>query len=186
MTSKFFTTLFVLIYLSFNSYSQDGSAIFQQNCGACHSIGKGKLVGPDLKGTHSKYEKEWLSKWIKSSQALVKANDPVAVKLFEENGKIPMPDQALSDAEIEAVIGFISSETEKLDAPPAAEVAPGPHESKTAKAALPSAAPAPDTTVIAFSILFAIMLGVIIVLGRIIRQLTKPEAITTVNEKRLM
>ena len=108
MKSPVIITLVSTLFLT-NLKAEDGAALFKQNCGACHSIGKGKLVGPDLKGTHSKYEKPWLTKWIRSSQELVKANDPIAVKLFEENGKIPMPDQALSDSQIEAVIGFIES-----------------------------------------------------------------------------
>jgi cytochrome c2 len=33
------------------SHAQDeGEKIFRMNCGACHSVGKGKLVGPDLLG----------------------------------------------------------------------------------------------------------------------------------------
>jgi len=30
-------------------YAQDGAELFRNNCGACHTVGKGKLVGPDLK-----------------------------------------------------------------------------------------------------------------------------------------
>lgn len=100
-----------------NSSGQDGASIFKKNCAVCHSIGKGKLVGPDLKGVDKKYEIKWLTKWVKSSQSLVKKNDPKAVQIFNDNNKMVMPDQALSDDEIKAIASFIGEETTKLEQP---------------------------------------------------------------------
>ena len=45
-------------------HAQDGQAIFNARCAACHSIGNGRLVGPDLKGVATKYKPEYLTKWI--------------------------------------------------------------------------------------------------------------------------
>ncbi|MBI4209798.1 MAG: cytochrome c [Deltaproteobacteria bacterium] len=87
----------------------DGAALFQKNCTACHTIGKGKLVGPDLKGVTSKRSKEWLIQWIKSSQAMVKKGDKEAVALFNEY-HIPMPDQNLSDEEINAIYRYVKTQ----------------------------------------------------------------------------
>ncbi len=42
---------------------QDGSALFKQNCSACHTIGGGALAGPDLKGVTDK-DQEWLTQFI--------------------------------------------------------------------------------------------------------------------------
>ena len=42
--------LSVLFSLSFNSVAQsEAEQIFKSTCTACHTIGEGKLVGPDLK-----------------------------------------------------------------------------------------------------------------------------------------
>ena len=87
----------------------DGASMFRANCGACHTVGKGKLVGPDLKGVETRHTEAWLMKWVKSSQAMVQAGDKDAVKLFADNSSIPMPDQALSEDQVKTILGFIKT-----------------------------------------------------------------------------
>ena len=89
--------------------SQEGESLFKANCAACHSIGKGKLVGPDLKDVIDRHPEEWLRKWIKSSQTLVQSGDEVAVKLFHDNNDIVMPDQTISDAEIQQIVDYFKT-----------------------------------------------------------------------------
>jgi mono/diheme cytochrome c family protein len=88
------------------SAQESGNQIFQKSCAACHSIGAGRLVGPDLKGVGDKRPEDWLLKFIKSSDKLVKSGDKVATALLEEF-KMPMPDQALSDDQIKKVLAHI-------------------------------------------------------------------------------
>ena len=45
-------------------------------------------------------------KFVQHSQAMVEAGDPVAVALFEEHNKVTMPDQALTKAEVLAVMEY--------------------------------------------------------------------------------
>ncbi|HVA99001.1 MAG TPA: cytochrome c, partial [Bacteroidia bacterium] len=40
----------IFILFATLAFSQDGKELFQNNCKTCHTIGHGKLVGPDLKG----------------------------------------------------------------------------------------------------------------------------------------
>lgn len=89
------------------SAQESGKQIFQKSCAACHSIGGGRLVGPDLAGVNDKRPEGWLLKFIKSSEKLVKSGDKTAVALFEEFNKMPMPDQALSDEQIKKVLAHI-------------------------------------------------------------------------------
>ena len=73
-----------------DTFSQDGELLFTQNCTACHTIGGGPLVGPDLKGVSEKYEESWLLKFIQSSQTMVKAGDEQAVATFQQYNMVPM------------------------------------------------------------------------------------------------
>ncbi len=86
-----------------------GKERFTKICAACHTVGGGKLVGPDLKGVTERRDREWLKKFIKSSQSMVKSGDKVAVELFEEFNKVAMPDAPYSDEEIESVLKYIES-----------------------------------------------------------------------------
>lgn len=88
--------------------AQDGKALFQQ-CAACHTIGGGRLVGPDLEGVNYNRSEEWLVKFIQSSQSLIKSGDVDAIAVFNDYNKMIMPDQNVSDAEAKAIIAHIAS-----------------------------------------------------------------------------
>lgn len=111
-----------------------GQDIFQSTCAVCHSIGGGRLVGPDLAGVNDRRTEDWLLKYIKSPQTLIKSGDKTAVALFEEY-KIVMPDNALSDGQIKSVLAHIK---DTGDSPAAGREAVAP----TAQAS--AAAPTPD------------------------------------------
>jgi len=95
-----------------NPYEKmSGQEIFQNVCAACHSIGKGKLIGPDLKNVDQRHSKSWLYTWIKSSQTMIKTGDANAIKLFNDNNKILMPDQNISNNKIDEILAFIQSKS---------------------------------------------------------------------------
>ena len=78
-------------------------------CNACHSIGGGKKIGPDLLDITERRDTAWLIKFIQSSQTMVKAGDTAAINVFEEYSKIPMPDNALTDDEVKAILNYIGN-----------------------------------------------------------------------------
>ncbi len=86
----------------------EGEKLFNQVCVACHTVGQGRLIGPDLAGVQQRRSEEWLLKFIRSSQTVIQSGDPVAAALFEEYNKIPMPDNNYSDDQIRAVISYIA------------------------------------------------------------------------------
>jgi mono/diheme cytochrome c family protein len=92
------------------SYSQETDPVkLFQTCSACHSIGKGKLIGPDLYGVTERRDREWLVRFIRNSQEVIQSGDEYAVKLFEEYNKIPMPPAGLTDEQIGIVIDYIAN-----------------------------------------------------------------------------
>lgn len=91
----------------FTIAQSETAELFRLKCGICHTIGGGRLVGPDLSGVQDRRSEEWLLKFIKSSQSMVKSGDPDAVALFEEYNQTVMPDPVISDGEIRSILQHI-------------------------------------------------------------------------------
>ena len=103
---------FLIILIASPLYAQDGEALFKTNCTICHTIGSGKLLGPDLANVEMRRDKAWLNSFIKSSASVIASGDEVAVALFEEYNKIPMPDQpTFTDADVDALLAYIVSQS---------------------------------------------------------------------------
>ncbi len=131
LSISFFTVLF--LGTSGHASAQDGAQLFKTNCASCHSLGTNKLTGPGLEGVTKRVPPgDWINKWIKNSDALIKAGDPYAVKIFEEYNRMPMTVFTnLSDAEISAIVKYISAppkKEEKKDGAPAAGAEAGEKE----------------------------------------------------------
>ena len=111
MQGYIYTLLMTLgpLSLCYGSYAQevDGSVIFATNCAACHTIGQGRLIGPDLKGVSEKHDKPWIARFIRESQAMIGEGDEKAVAVFNAYSMVPMPAMPLSDEQIDAVLAHI-------------------------------------------------------------------------------
>lgn len=102
---------------------ETGEQIFQKICSVCHSIGAGRIVGPDLKGVNDRRTEEWLLKFVKASGKVVSSGDATAVALVKEY-QIPMPDQPLSDDQIRSVLAHIKAASSAAPAAAAPQPAP--------------------------------------------------------------
>lgn len=115
----FLVSLLVILFFAspFTALAQDGKDLFQKNCTVCHTIGQGKLVGPDLQGVTKKAERAWLMKFIKNSQAVIQSGDPLATQLFQEYNRAIMPAfTQFSDEEIGSILDYIEKwEPEKVE-----------------------------------------------------------------------
>jgi len=105
-------TIFASVGQSQVGWCQDpGEQTFKTICIACHTIGGGRLVGPDLASVHDKRSQEWLENFVKSSQSMINDGDAEAIALFDEFNRIPMPDSFLTEEEIRQVLGYVRSQS---------------------------------------------------------------------------
>lgn len=109
MEKSILKILLTFFLLSISSNAQDGESLFKSTCAACHRTTSKKLIGPGLANVHEKYSKEWFKQFVVSSQTLINSGDADAVKIYEEYNKLLMPDQAFSDAELNALYDYIKS-----------------------------------------------------------------------------
>jgi hypothetical protein len=90
---------------------EPGKQVFDTTCFACHTIGGGRLVGPDLLGVNERRSQTWLEGFVKSSQSMINNGDADAVELFAEFNQLPMPDALISDEQIRQVLDYIESQS---------------------------------------------------------------------------
>jgi cytochrome c2 len=94
-----------------------GEQLFSQKCTACHTIGGGKLVGPDLANVHVRRTEEWIIKFVQSSQNVIKSGDSTAIAVFDQHNKVIMPDQDLNANQIKSIIAYVSANSPDANNP---------------------------------------------------------------------
>ncbi len=87
----------------------DGGQIFQQKCAACHTIGKGKLVGPDLKDVTTRRDQAWLKSFISAPDKMLASGDQVAKQLLAENNNVAMPNLGLAPGEVQSLLAYLEN-----------------------------------------------------------------------------
>jgi protein SCO1/2 len=88
-----------------------GPSMFRTRCAACHSIGGGDGVGPDLLGVTHARGREWVAKYILAPDKALAESDPIAVALFNKYNKIKMPNLHLPPADVQLLIDYLDSQT---------------------------------------------------------------------------
>jgi len=104
--------LFLTIFFTFslNLFAQaDGEQIFKTNCLSCHTIGGGRLIGPDLEGVSKKRNAEWLKQWINSSSDFIASGDADAIAIFEEYNKVAMTSFYFEDEDMDALLAYLEN-----------------------------------------------------------------------------
>lgn len=88
--------------------SSKGYLVFSRNCVACHTIGQGDRIGPDLKGVTARRESGWIKNIIKDPVRMIESRDPIALELLEKY-KTPMVGMGLSDEQVDDVIQYLKN-----------------------------------------------------------------------------
>ena len=94
-----------------------GKLNFESKCLACHSVGEGRKLGPDVAGVTKRRSDVWLTRWLKAPEKMLEA-DADAKAMLKEFNNLPMPNQSLSDVEIQQYIKYLHW----IDAQPAGAV----------------------------------------------------------------
>ena len=89
----------------------NGQRLFASKCSACHSLGKGEGIGPDLAGVTTRRERAWLARYIQAPDALRAAGDPVASALYVKYKKIGMPNLKLGASDVADLLSFLEGRT---------------------------------------------------------------------------
>lgn len=103
---------FLLLSVPGTCLAADPAAFYNQNCAACHSIGGGALVGPDLKDVVKRRDHAWLERFLENPQAVVDSGDAYARDLVEKSGGLVMPAvKGLNDAMADALLDYIDAQS---------------------------------------------------------------------------
>ncbi|HYV67770.1 MAG TPA: SCO family protein [Myxococcales bacterium] len=84
-----------------------GEYLFNTRCAACHTIGKGDGLGPDLLQVTAVRERAWLSRYIAKPDEMLAEGDPLAVELFGRYATGHMPNLGLKTEEVEAIVSYL-------------------------------------------------------------------------------
>ncbi len=114
---KLFTKTAVLLIILITSsviYGQTPKEVFNLYCKSCHTIGGGKLIGPDLKNVFERQQRNWLVKWIMDPMGILNAKDTYALKIQKEaNGVIMAPTPGMTESMANALLDLIENESKK-------------------------------------------------------------------------
>lgn len=84
---------------------------FRQSCASCHTIGGGRLVGPDLKNVTQRKDRAWLTSFVQNPRAAIDGGDPYAVQLQRDAQGVVMPSLGLDAARVQAMLDLIEGES---------------------------------------------------------------------------
>lgn len=91
-----------------------GEKLFATRCAACHTLGGGDRIGPDLAGVTRKRDPRWLARWVAEPDKMLAEGDPLALELFARYREIRMPNLGLSGADVAAVVDYMKKASESL------------------------------------------------------------------------
>jgi protein SCO1/2 len=86
-----------------------GQYMFSTHCGACHTIGRGDRIGPDLRGVTSTRDRAWLSRFIIEPDKVMAERDPIALSLLARY-KVRMPNLGLTRHDAADLIEYLEEQ----------------------------------------------------------------------------
>jgi hypothetical protein len=111
-------------------FANKGQYFFANRCAACHSIGHGERVGPDLAGVTRRRDQAWLKRYLAAPDRMLAGGDPIARSLDARYGSAKMPNLRMGEADVTALVDYLAEQegpavTSAVHAPHAVRAADG-------------------------------------------------------------
>jgi protein SCO1/2 len=91
--------------------SGKGEYLFSTRCAACHTIGRGDGLGPDLLNVTTLRERGWLTRYVAEPDRMLAEGDVLAAELFTKYKDVRMPNLALDSEEVAALLSHIEQQS---------------------------------------------------------------------------
>lgn len=106
------TMVFAALAAAPRALAEDPATDFKQNCSSCHTIGGGRLTGPDLKDVSKRKDRAWLLGFIVDPGGVIDSGDAYALELLEAARNVRMPNIAgMSKKRAELLLDLIDAES---------------------------------------------------------------------------
>lgn len=103
--------LCVVVVSGIGVHGQDAANFFRSTCYSCHTIGGGRLTGPDLKDVTTRRDRPWLVSFMLNPKDVIESGDPYAQQLLRDARGVIMPRVPnLDRARAESLLDLIESE----------------------------------------------------------------------------
>ncbi|HWR35904.1 MAG TPA: c-type cytochrome [Clostridia bacterium] len=103
--------LILLCVVKAESQAVPPADYFRQSCASCHTVGGGRLVGPDLKNVTQRKDRAWLAQFIQAPKSVIDSGDAYAVQLQRDAQGVVMPTLGLDTARTQALLDLIDAES---------------------------------------------------------------------------
>lgn len=95
-----------------------GEHLFRTRCATCHTMDGSEepgALGPDLLGVTRRRDAAWLLRWLQAPDRMIEEGDPIALALFEQYGRVAMPNMRLNRQEADDLIGYLEKKTRRAE-----------------------------------------------------------------------
>ena len=105
--------------------SGPGQLMFSSRCAACHTIGKGGNLGPDLMGITTRRERDWLISYLAAPDKMRASKDPIALEI-SKGYKVKMPNLSMTTRELNDMMQYLEAQSVPRPSPEAPKAMPAP------------------------------------------------------------
>jgi protein SCO1/2 len=88
-----------------------GEYVFMKHCAACHTIGGGDRIGPDLAGVTARRDSAWLTRFISAPDAVRASGDAIAKALAAKYMPAVMPRLGVAEGDVAQILHYIEKQS---------------------------------------------------------------------------
>lgn len=86
-----------------------GQFLFESRCAACHTLGAGERLGPDLLGVTTRRERSWLARYLAEPEKMRAEGDLIATSLFKKYKPVRMPNVELGTDDVASLLSYLEA-----------------------------------------------------------------------------